>query len=84
LRESIEQATKLGIQFDYDKIRRMAQLFDVAEALAREREKLEEMGLPTQALNDLLVKIEDEFRAEGAKYNANAVIQALERVSNSS
>lgn len=84
MREFIEQATKLGIQFDYDKIRRMAQLFDVAEALAREREKLEEMGLPTQALNDLLVKIEDEFRAEGAKYNANAVIQALERVSNSS
>jgi hypothetical protein len=38
------------------------------------------MGLPTKALDDLLIKIEDEFRAEAAKYNAQARVQALPRV----
>lgn len=75
--EHINQAKELCIQFGYEKIGRMAGLYDVAEALSIERDKLEQMGLPTQVHDDLLVKIESEFRAEAAKYSTVTVSQPV-------
>ena len=68
MREIIEQTKQLGIKFDYETSVRMACLFDIGEALIIERARLEEIGLPTLVHDELLAKIEYEFRTEAAKY----------------
>jgi len=67
--QSLERAKELNIQFDMEKIRRIAQLFDVAEALYNEREILDALEIPTGFLDKLLLTIEDEVRKEVAKIN---------------
>ncbi|MGB8629123.1 MAG: hypothetical protein WCD69_07000 [Xanthobacteraceae bacterium] len=69
MRDLIERAKQLDIQFDYETGVRMACLCDVGEALLVECARLEEIGLPTHVHDELLTKIEHEFRALAAKYN---------------
>ena len=81
MRGFIEQAKELGIEFDYETTVRMASLFDVGEAITIEIARLEEIGLPTLVHDDLMAKIEDEFRTLAAKYST---IRVEQPVSNSS
>jgi hypothetical protein len=48
----------------------MADLFDIGEAILVERARLEEIGLPTAVHDDLMAKIEDEFRMLVAKFKS--------------
>jgi hypothetical protein len=68
MRIFIEQAKALDIEFDYETSVKMAKLFDVGEALTNERARLDEIGLPTLVHDDLMAKIEDEFRMLATKY----------------
>jgi hypothetical protein len=67
MRVFIEQAKALDIEFDYETSVKM-ELFDVGEALTNERARLDEIGLPTLVHDDLMAKIEDEFRMLATKY----------------
>jgi hypothetical protein len=68
MRKFIERLKRSDIQFDYETSIRMACLFDVGEAILVERARLEEYGLPTHVHDDLMKKIEHEFRTLAAKY----------------
>jgi hypothetical protein len=75
MREIIERAKQLGFQFDYETSIRMASLFDVGEAISTERARLEEIGLPTHVHDELMKRIEQEFRTLAAGYNGEANLQ---------
>ena len=72
MRKIIERAKKFGIKFDYETSVRMASLFDLGEAILIERARLEEFGLPTHVHDELMIKIEHEFRALAAKCEGGA------------
>jgi hypothetical protein len=84
MRKIIARANGLGVDFDFETAFRMGCLFDLGEKITIERARLDEVGLPTLIHDDLMAKIEDEFRMLAAKYDANALIQASKPVSNSS
>lgn len=77
MREFIERAKELNINFDYETGSRMGRLFDLGEAILIERARLEETGLPTHVHDELLTKIEQEFRSEAAKYGTITVNQPV-------
>ena len=83
MREFIERAKQLGIQFDYETSVRTAYLFDLGEAITIERARLEEVELPTCVHDDIMGKIDDWFRAEAAKYKGH-IQEPMPNVSNSS
>jgi hypothetical protein len=72
MREIIDRAKQLGFKLNYETSVQMAYLFDIGEAITVERARLEEIGLPTCVHDDLIAKIEDEFRALAAKYNSSS------------